>query len=45
MLGANFEREIREQPDVWRAVAESDKAQRLASAIRDRDVVLIGSGS
>lgn len=45
MLGANFEREIREQPDVWRGIANSDKAETLARAIRDRDVVLIGSGS
>ena len=45
MLGANFEREIREQPDVWRGIANSDKAERLARAISDRDVVLIGSGS
>lgn len=45
MLGAHFEREIREQPDVWRSVAESNKAETLARAIRDRDVVLLGSGS
>ena len=45
MLGVNFEREIGEQPDVWRGIAESNKAQTLASAIRDRDVVLIGTGS
>ncbi len=45
MLGVNFEREIREQPDVWRRIAESDKAQTLARAIRGRDVVLLGSGS
>ncbi len=45
MLGVNFEREIREQPDVWRGIAESDKAQTLARAIRGRDVVLLGSGS
>jgi glucosamine--fructose-6-phosphate aminotransferase (isomerizing) len=45
MLGAHFEREIREQPDVWRAIAISDKAERLARAIGDRDVVLLGSGS
>jgi len=45
MLGAHFEREIREQPDVWRALAASDKAERLATAIGDRDVVLLGSGS
>lgn len=45
MLGAQFEREIREQPDVWRAIASSDKAETLARAIRGRDVVLLGSGS
>jgi glucosamine--fructose-6-phosphate aminotransferase (isomerizing) len=45
MLGAHFEREIREQPDVWRRIAESDKAEHLARAIRERDVVLLGSGS
>jgi hypothetical protein len=45
MLGAHFESEIREQPDVWRAIARSDQAQTLAHAIRDRDVVLLGSGS
>jgi glucosamine--fructose-6-phosphate aminotransferase (isomerizing) len=45
MLGAHFEREIREQPDVWRRIAESDKAETLARAIRERDVVLLGSGS
>jgi glucosamine--fructose-6-phosphate aminotransferase (isomerizing) len=45
MLGAQFEREIREQPDVWRAIARSNKAADLAHAIRDRDIVLLGSGS
>lgn len=45
MLGVKFEREIHEQPDVWRGIAESEKAQTLAGAIRDRDVVLIGTGS
>ena len=45
MLGAHFEREIREQPDVWRSIAASDKAEQLARAIKDRDVVLLGSGS
>jgi glucosamine--fructose-6-phosphate aminotransferase (isomerizing) len=45
MLGAHFEREIREQPDVWRSIAESNKAETLARAIEDRDVVLLGSGS
>ena len=45
MLGQNFEHEIREQPGVWRGIASSDRAERLAHAIRGRDVVLIGSGS
>ncbi len=45
MLGAHFEREIREQPDVWRALARSDKAVQLARSIGNRDVVLLGSGS
>jgi glutamine---fructose-6-phosphate transaminase (isomerizing) len=45
MLGAKFEREIREQPEVWRAIARSDKAEVLARAIAGRDVVLLGSGS
>jgi glucosamine--fructose-6-phosphate aminotransferase (isomerizing) len=45
MLGAHFEQEIREQPDVWRSIAESNKAETLARAIKDRDVVLLGSGS
>lgn len=45
MLGKHFEREIREQPDVWRHIAESEKARTLARAIADCDVVLLGSGS
>lgn len=45
MLGTHFEREIREQPDVWRNIAASDKAAVLARAIAGRDVVLLGSGS
>ena len=45
MLGEHFEREIREQPDVWEAIAASDKAQALANAIDGRDIVLLGSGS
>lgn len=43
-LGENFEREIREQPEVWERLAKTDKAERLAHAI-DEDVVLVGSGS
>ncbi|MDQ6826913.1 MAG: SIS domain-containing protein [Candidatus Eremiobacteraeota bacterium] len=45
MLGAHFEREIREQPDVWRDLAHSTKASDLARSIGNRDVVLLGSGS
>jgi glucosamine--fructose-6-phosphate aminotransferase (isomerizing) len=45
MAGEHFEREIREQPEVWRGIASSDKAPCLAEAIRGRDVVLLGSGS
>jgi glutamine---fructose-6-phosphate transaminase (isomerizing) len=45
MLGARFESEIREQPDVWRRIAESTKAQDLARAIEFGPVVLVGSGS
>jgi glutamine---fructose-6-phosphate transaminase (isomerizing) len=45
MLGVSFEREIYEQPDIWRRIAESDKAETLAHAVRDHDVVLVGTGS
>jgi glucosamine--fructose-6-phosphate aminotransferase (isomerizing) len=44
MQGVRFEREIREQPDVWERVAKSDAARRLAGALGD-EVVLVGSGS
>ena len=43
-LGTRFEREIREQPDVWTRLAASDKAAQLASVLDD-EVVLVGSGS
>ncbi|MEA2663254.1 MAG: hypothetical protein QOI11_198 [Candidatus Eremiobacteraeota bacterium] len=45
MLGAHFEAEIREQPDVWRRIAASDDAQRFALAVAGRDVLFLGSGS
>ena len=45
MLGAHFEAEIREQPDVWRRIADSDGAQRFAAAVAGRDVLFLGSGS
>jgi glucosamine--fructose-6-phosphate aminotransferase (isomerizing) len=45
VLGARFESEIREQPAVWRRIAETDNAARLARAIAGRDVVFVGSGS
>lgn len=44
-LGAQFEREICEQPDVWERLAASDKAAHLADAIRGEVIVLVGSGS
>ncbi|MEO6834313.1 MAG: SIS domain-containing protein [Candidatus Tumulicola sp.] len=44
-LGERFESEIREQPAVWCRLAESGNAAKLAQAIADRDVVLLGSGS
>ena len=45
MLGARFEAEIREQPAVWRTIAASDAAERLASAVAGRDLLFLGSGS
>ncbi|MBV9102756.1 MAG: SIS domain-containing protein [Candidatus Eremiobacteraeota bacterium] len=45
MLGAFFEAELREQPELWRRIAASSKAAALARAIGERDVVLVGSGS
>jgi glutamine---fructose-6-phosphate transaminase (isomerizing) len=43
-LGVNFEREIREQPQVWERLAASDKALQLARVL-DGEIVLVGSGS
>jgi glucosamine--fructose-6-phosphate aminotransferase (isomerizing) len=43
-LGAQFEREIHAQPDVWEQLAGGDAAQRLAHELDD-DIVLVGSGS
>jgi glucosamine--fructose-6-phosphate aminotransferase (isomerizing) len=45
VLGAHFEAEIREQPDVWRRIAASDGARRFAAAVAGRDVLFLGSGS
>ena len=45
MLGERFEAEIREQPDVWRRIADSSKADQLARAIGSRHVCFVGSGS
>ncbi|MBV8601062.1 MAG: SIS domain-containing protein [Candidatus Eremiobacteraeota bacterium] len=45
MLGARFEAEIREQPEVWRRLAASAKADELARAIGTRQVCFVGSGS
>jgi glucosamine--fructose-6-phosphate aminotransferase (isomerizing) len=43
-LGAQFEREIREQPTAWARLAQTDNALQLARAL-DGDVLLVGSGS
>jgi glucosamine--fructose-6-phosphate aminotransferase (isomerizing) len=45
MLGTAFEREIREQPAVWRRLAESNKAEELSRALGNHAVCLVGSGS
>jgi len=45
VLGAHFEAEIREQPDVWRRIAASGAASRCATAVGGRDVLFLGSGS
>jgi glucosamine--fructose-6-phosphate aminotransferase (isomerizing) len=45
VLGAHFEAEIREQPDVWRRIAASDGAQQFAASVAGRDVLFLGSGS
>lgn len=44
ILGQKFEREIREQPAVWKRIATSGAAPRLAAALADA-VVFVGSGS
>ena len=43
-LGVAFEREIREQPDVWERLARSDASAQLAAAL-EGEIVLTGSGS
>ena len=43
-LGNDFEREIREQPEVWERIARSDAATQLARAF-EGEIILIGSGS
>lgn len=43
-LGVNFEREIREQPEVWMRIARSRTARELARALGE-EVILVGSGS
>jgi glucosamine--fructose-6-phosphate aminotransferase (isomerizing) len=45
MLGTQFAAEIAEQPAVWRRIADSDAAARLAHEIAGRAVVFLGSGS
>ncbi len=43
-LGVHFEREIREQPEVWERIARSDAAAKLAGAL-EGEIILVGSGS
>ena len=43
-LGVHFEREIREQPEVWMRIARSQTAYELARALGG-EVILVGSGS
>jgi len=45
VLGATFESEIRQQPEVWRRIAGSAAAATLAYRLRDASVVFVGSGS
>jgi glucosamine--fructose-6-phosphate aminotransferase (isomerizing) len=44
-LGARLEREIREQPAVWRQLAARGEAIALAELLRGRQVAFVGSGS
>lgn len=44
-LGRNFEREIRQQPVVWRRLAHGNAGLRLAHAVRQSQAVIVGSGS
>jgi len=44
-LGVRFEREIYEQPEIWRAIAGSDKAAEFARAVSKQRVLFVGSGS
>lgn len=44
MLGAHFEAEIRQQPALWRRIAERDLASRLAREL-EGEIWFIGSGS
>jgi glutamine---fructose-6-phosphate transaminase (isomerizing) len=43
-LGVHFEREIREQPEVWERIARSGAVAQLAGAL-EGEIILIGSGS
>jgi glucosamine--fructose-6-phosphate aminotransferase (isomerizing) len=45
LLGSRLEREIREQPGVWRRLAASGQAPELAAALRGRPIAFVGSGS
>jgi glucosamine--fructose-6-phosphate aminotransferase (isomerizing) len=45
VLGARFEAEIREQPDVWRRIAASRLAESLVPHLRGTALLFLGSGS
>jgi glucosamine--fructose-6-phosphate aminotransferase (isomerizing) len=44
-LGATFEAEIRQQPDVWRRIADGGAAGALAAGLNGAPVLFVGSGS
>lgn len=45
VLGAAFDAEIRQQPDVWRRIADGGAAGALAAGLHGAPVLFVGSGS
>jgi glucosamine--fructose-6-phosphate aminotransferase (isomerizing) len=45
VLGATFDAEIRQQPDVWHRIADAGAADALAAGLRGAPVLFVGSGS